>query len=73
MQSLDTLKAKCKKDSIVNNTNDLFISLKNTNTFEKVYGISYVLHPHGGVPSCCDIAPIMGRGNNILLIHIVEK
>ena len=36
-------------------------------TLEKVYGIKDVLHLHGGIPSCCEIAPIMGHGNKYII------
>lgn len=57
----------CKKDSLINNRNDLFMSFNYTDTLEKVYGIKDVLHLHGGIPSCCEIAPIMGHGNKYII------
>lgn len=39
----------------------------NKDTLEKVYGIKDVLHLHGGIPSCCEIAPIMGHGNKYII------
>ena len=56
-----------KKDSLINNRNDLFMSFNYTDTLEKVYGIKDVLHLHGGIPSCCEIAPIMGHGNKYII------
>ena len=47
--------------------NDLFMSFNYTDTLEKVYGIKDVLHLHGGIPSCCEIAPIMGHGNKYII------
>lgn len=67
LQTIETSKAMCKKDSLINNRNDLFMSFNYTDTLEKVYGINYVFHPHGGVPSCCEIAPIMGHGNKYII------
>lgn len=46
---------------------DLWWSFNYTDTLEKVYGINYVFHPHGGVPACCEIAPIMGHGNKYII------
>lgn len=42
-------------------------SLPYIDTLEKVYGIKDVLHLHGGIPSCCEIAPIMGHGNKYII------
>ena len=67
LQTIDTSQAKCKKKSLINNKNDLFMSFNYTDTLEKVYGINGVFHPHGGVPSCCEIAPIMGHGNKYII------
>lgn len=44
-----------------------FDSQANLTTLEKVYGIKDVLHLHGGIPSCCEIAPIMGHGNKYII------
>lgn len=55
LQTIDTSQAMCKKDSLINNRNDLFMSFNYTDTLEKVYGIKDVLHLHGGIPSCCEI------------------
>lgn len=43
------------------------MSFNYTDTLEKVYGIKDVLHLHGGIPSCCEIAPIMGHGNKYII------
>ena len=67
LQTIDTSQAMCKKDSLINNRNDLFMSFNYTDTLEKVYGIKDVLHLHGGIPSCCEIAPIMGHGNKYII------
>ena len=67
LQTIDTSQAMCKKDSLINNGNDLFMSFNYTDTLEKVYGIKDVLHLHGGIPSCCEIAPIMGHGNKYII------
>lgn len=40
LQTIDTSKAMCKKDSLINNRNDLFMSFNYTDTLEKGYGIS---------------------------------
>ena len=67
LETIDTSKAICKKDALVNNQSDLFINFNYTDTLERVYGIKNVLHIHGGVPSCSDIPPIMGHGNKYLI------
>lgn len=67
LQTIDTSQATCKKDSLINNGNDLFMSFNYTDTLEKVYGIKDVLHLHGGIQSCCEIAPIMGHGNKYVI------
>ena len=67
LQTIDTSKVTCKKDNLINNKNDLFMSFNYTDTLESAYGISYVFHPHGGVSSCCDIAPIMRHGNKYII------
>ena len=73
LQTIDTSKAMCKKDSLINNRNDLFMSFNYTDTLEKVYGIKDVLHLHGGIPSCCEIAPIMGHGNKYIIDSYLRK
>lgn len=73
LQTIDTSQAMCKKDSLINNRNDLFMSFNYTDTLEKVYGIKDVLHLHGGIPSCCEIAPIMGHGNKYIIDSYCRK
>lgn len=46
---------------------DYFINFNYTDTLERVYGISNVLHIHGSVPTCSQIPPIMGHGNKYLI------
>lgn len=67
LQTIDTSKVICKKDNLINNKKDLFMNFNYTDTLESTYGVSYVFHPHGGVPSCCDVAPIMGHGNKYII------
>lgn len=67
LQTIDTSKVTCKKDNLINNKKDLFMNFNYTDTLESAYGISYVFHPHGGIPSCCDVAPIMGHGNKYII------
>lgn len=67
LQTIDTSKAACKKGRLINNKNDLFISFNYTDTLENVYGINNVLHLHGGVPSCCEMDPIIGHGNKYII------
>ena len=38
-----------------------------TDTIERVYHIQNVFHPHGGIPSCSKVNPIMGHGNKYLI------
>lgn len=73
IQSIDVSKAICKKDNLVNNKNDLFMSFNYTNTLESIYGIDHVFHPHGGVPSCCEQTPIMGHGNKYIIDYYRRK
>ncbi len=68
LQTIDASGVECKKDSLINNKNDLFMSFNYTDTLESAYGINYVFHPHGGVPSCCKTAPIMGHGNKYISV-----
>ena len=38
-----------------------------TDKIERVYHIQNVFHPHGGIPSCSKVNPIMGHGNKYLI------
>lgn len=70
LEWLETIKistATCRKNALINNQSDLFINFNYTDTLESVYGISNVLHIHGGVSSCSKIPPIMGHGNKYLI------
>lgn len=67
LETIDTSKAECKKDPLLNNQGDLFINFNYTDTLERVYGINNVLHIHGGVSSCSFVLPIMGHGNKYLI------
>ena len=67
LTTVDTTVAKCKKDALVGSNSDFFINFNYTDTLERVYGIENVLHIHGGVPSCTNVAPIMGHGNRYLI------
>ena len=67
VETIDTSNVTCKKDCLINNDNDLFMSFNYTDTLESAYGIRYVLHLHGGASSCCKIPPIMGHGNKYII------
>lgn len=73
IESIDVSNAICKKEELVNNKNDLFMSFNYTSTLESVYGIDYVFHIHGGVSSCCKQTPIMGHGNKYIIDHYRRK
>ena len=67
LNTIDISDAKCRKDALINAQSDLFISFNYTDTLERIYGISNVLHIHGGLPNCSSIPPIMGHGNRSLI------
>lgn len=67
INTVDTSKCKCKKRSLFKANSDYFINFNYTDTLERVYGISNVLHIHGSVPTCSQIPPIMGHGNKYLI------
>ena len=67
LETVDTSAAYCKKDALVNSNSDFFITFNYTDTLEQIYGITNVLHIHGGVPSCSTVPPIMGHGNRYLI------
>lgn len=67
LSTVDTSKCVCRKKSLVNANSDFYINFNYTDTLERVYGITNVLHIHGGIPSCSDTPPIMGHGNKILI------
>ncbi len=73
LTTVDTSVAKCKKDALVNANKDVFINFNYTDTLEQVYGITNVLHIHGGVPSCSSVPPIMGHGNRYLIDYYIRK
>ena len=73
LQDLDLSGLTCKKDSLMNSNSDLFMNFNYTDTLERVYGIRDVFHPHGGIPSCSDVAPIMGHGNLYLINQYRKK
>lgn len=73
LEGIDSAEASVQKKELVNNVTDIFINFNYTDTLERVYGISNVLHIHGGIPSCTDIPPIMGHGNRKLIALYREK
>lgn len=73
LQTIDTSKATVRKKALACSESDLFMTFNYTDTLERVYGIDYVLHIHGGVPSCSSLAPIMGHGNRLLIDQYRRK
>ena len=73
LQTIDTSRAMCKKDRLINNRNDLFMSFNYTDTLEKVYGIKDVFHPQGGPHHVVRILLLWDTAISILLIHIAGK
>ena len=70
---MTTSVAHCKKRSLQNANSDFFITFNYTDTLERIYGITNVLHIHGGVPSCSIIPPIMGHGNQYIIESYERK
>lgn len=58
-------KAIVKKNELLNNSTDLFLTFNYTPTLERVYKIdpSNICHIHGRKPPYCSVAPIIGHGN----------
>jgi len=54
-----------RKQTLVHNTEDFFMTFNYTNTLEVVYNNStnHVFHIHGGLAPYCDEPPILGHGN----------
>lgn len=67
LQTIDCSAATCKKDAMYGANTDFFMTFNYTDTIERVYHIQNVFHPHGGIPSCSKVNPIMGHGNKYLI------
>lgn len=68
IETINTDNIKPKNSQLINST-DFFFSFNYTDVLENVYGIKEVVHIHGGIPSVCDVAPIMGHCNNADIIN----
>lgn len=57
-------KAKPKRSTMINNSEDFFLTFNYTNTLERVYHAkpANIVHIHGGLPPYCAIRPIIGHG-----------
>ncbi len=71
IETIDLSESHCRKSDFSND--DYYITFNYTDTLERLYGISNVLHMHGGIPSCSIIEPIMGHGNQFLIASNREK
>lgn len=73
VETIDTSNVKPRKSELIGNNTDYFLSFNYTDTLERVYGIKNVLHIHGAVPSCSDVAPIMGHGNQRMIRENLQR
>lgn len=62
VEKFDTSKINPIKKSLLN-SEEVFLNFNYTDILERVYGISEVMHIHGGVSSITDLEPIMGHCN----------
>lgn len=58
-------KAQPKKNVLLGNREDYFLTFNYTSTLERIYRVnsSNVAHIHGGLPPYCSIEPVIGHGD----------
>jgi len=58
-------KAKPRKQVLINNSTDYFLTFNYTNVLERIYNIpcDHILHIHGGLTPYCQDEPVIGHGN----------